>query len=133
MRLPASERIRWLLLVVVGALVLAAVDIWWVATYRHGYPLNVDEVGYTTIGVVEYLNLRGGGLDGWWEALQNQPPNAPLVPALTSLVMLVKAGVMQGIRGSDRLPVSAHSCDLRNRRASRRPTPWSTQCAGCGN
>lgn len=56
MRLPASERLRWALLV--GA----------------------------------------AGLHGWWEAMQAQAPNAPLAPALSSLLYLARAGAMEGFR-----------------------------------
>jgi Dolichyl-phosphate-mannose-protein mannosyltransferase len=95
--LPAlSQRVRWALVVAAGMLLLVAIDVWWVATYRHGYPLDIDEAGYTLIGFVDYLGLRGGGLHGWWEAIQNQAPNAPLVPAVTSLLLVVKAGVLEG-------------------------------------
>jgi hypothetical protein len=96
MRLPASERLRWALIVVASGLLLLAFDAWWIATYRHGYPLNIDEAAYTTIGLSDYLGLRSGGLHGWWQAFQNQTPNAPLVPALASLLYVVKAGVIEG-------------------------------------
>ncbi len=95
--LPAlSERARWALVVAAGALLLVAIDVWWVATYRHGYPLDVDEAGYTTIALADYFGLRGGGLHGWWEVVQSQTPNAPLVPAITSLIFVVKAGMLEG-------------------------------------
>lgn len=96
MRLPSSESARWALVVALGALALAAINLWWVAEYRHGYPFNVDEAGYTAIGLVDYFGLRGDGLDGWWEAVQSQAPVAPLVPAITSLVLVFNAGVLQG-------------------------------------
>lgn len=96
MRLPASERLRWALLVAAAGLALLAVDAWWIATHRHGYPLNIDEAAYTAIGLGDYLGLRAGGLHGWWEAVQIQTPNAPLVPALSSLLYLLKAGVVEG-------------------------------------
>jgi hypothetical protein len=91
-----SERARWALVVAAGLLVVVAIDVWWVATYRHGFPLNIDEAGYTNIGLVDWLGLRNGGLHGWWEAVQTQTPNAPLVPALTSLLLVVKSGLMEG-------------------------------------
>jgi hypothetical protein len=96
MRLPASERLRWALVVVAAALLLLGLDAWWVAAHRHGYPLNIDEAAYTTIGLTDYLGLRDGGLHGWWQAFQSQTPNAPLVPALTSLLYVVKPGVLEG-------------------------------------
>jgi Dolichyl-phosphate-mannose-protein mannosyltransferase len=96
MSLPASERLRWALLVGALALALVAFDAWWIATHRHGYPLDVDEAGYTAIGLVDYFGLREGGLDGWWDAVQTQAPHAPLVPAITSLLLIVKPGVLEG-------------------------------------
>lgn len=88
---------RWALIVAAGCLVMAAINVWWVATYRHGYPMDVDENGYTMIGIVDFLGFESGGLSGWWEAVQNQTPNAPLLPALTSIVLIViKPGILQG-------------------------------------
>lgn len=92
----ASAAQRWALVVGVGVLILVAIDVWWFVTYRHGFPLDVDEAGYTTIGVIDYLGLKGGGLHGWWEAIQTQTPNAPLAPALASLLLVVKPGVLDG-------------------------------------
>lgn len=87
---------RWLLVVVVGCLLLAAFNVWWVANYRHGYPFDVDESGYTMIGLNDYFGLESHGLHGWWEAVQTQTPNAPLLPALTSLVLVFNTGLLQG-------------------------------------
>lgn len=92
----ASPAQRWALVVAIGALVLVAIDFWWFLTYRDGFPLDVDEAGYTTIGLTDYLGYQSGGLHGWWEAVQTQTPNAPLLPALTSILLLVKPGVMAG-------------------------------------
>lgn len=94
--LPSSERGRWTLAVVAGCLAMVAINLWWVATYRHGYPLNIDEAGYTAIGVVDYFGLRDGGLSGWWDAIQQQAPNAPLVSALASLGLKFSSGIMPG-------------------------------------
>jgi hypothetical protein len=96
MRLPASARLRWALIVAGGGLALLALDAWWLATYRHGFPLNIDEAAYTTIGLNDHFGFENGGLGGWWQAVQEQTPNAPLVPALASLVYQVKAGVLEG-------------------------------------
>jgi Dolichyl-phosphate-mannose-protein mannosyltransferase len=92
----ASARTRWALVVAAAALVLAALNVWWFETYRHGYPFDIDEAGYTTFGLADYLGLRNGGLHGWWDAIQGQPTFAPLVPALTSLVVYAKPGLMNG-------------------------------------
>lgn len=98
-RLPhwlRGERGRWLLIIAFGCLLLAAMDAWWVVAHRHGYPLDVDESGYTTIGLNDYFGLKNGGLQGWWEAFQNQTPNAPLLPAVTSIALVVNPGILAG-------------------------------------
>ncbi len=91
-----SATTRWALGVAAAALILAALNVWWFETYRRGYPFDIDEAGYTTFGLVDYLGLHNGGLKDWWDAIQNQPTFAPLVPALTSFVVLVKPGVLDG-------------------------------------
>jgi len=92
----ASAAQRWALAVAIGALVLVAIDVWWFVTYRDGFPLNVDEAGYTAIGVIDWIGLENEGLHGWWEAVQTQTPNAPLLPALTSILLVFKPGVLTG-------------------------------------
>jgi 4-amino-4-deoxy-L-arabinose transferase-like glycosyltransferase len=87
---------RWLIAVALGCLVLAAFNAWWVAKYRHGFPLDVDENGYTMIGLNDWLGFENHGLHGWWEAVQQQTPNAPLLPAITSVVLVFSPGVLQG-------------------------------------
>jgi 4-amino-4-deoxy-L-arabinose transferase-like glycosyltransferase len=87
---------RWALIVALGCLAMVAINVWWIATYRHGYPMDVDENGYTMIGVIDWLGFESGGISGWWEAFQNQTPNAPLLPALTSIVLIFKPGVLEG-------------------------------------
>lgn len=96
MRLPASERARWALIVAAGVLALVALNLWWVLTYRKGFPLNVDEAGYTSIALTDWLGFHNVGLHGLWSAIQSQTPNAPLLPALTSALLIVKTGVMEG-------------------------------------
>lgn len=96
MRLPASERARWALVVAVGIVAFVAMDLWWVLTYRDGYPMNVDEAGYTSIALNNELAFDHFGLRGWWSSVQTQTPNAPLLPALTSVLMVVKTGLMEG-------------------------------------
>ncbi|HEX5610210.1 MAG TPA: glycosyltransferase family 39 protein [Solirubrobacterales bacterium] len=94
--LPRSESARWALAVGAGCLVLIAINLWWVFHFRDGYPLDVDEAGYTSIGLIDFVNFKANGLHGWWEAVQNQTPNAPLLPTLTSVLLVVKPGVMAG-------------------------------------
>ena len=96
MRLPASERGRWTLAVLAGVLLLMALNLWWVLTYRKGFPLDVDEAGYTSIALIDWLGFHNGGLHGWWGSIQNQTPNAPLLPAFTSALLIFKQGIMEG-------------------------------------
>ncbi len=96
MRLPASERARWALIVALGTLALVALNLWWVLAYRKGFPLNVDEAGYTSIALTDWLGFHNGGPHGWWSAFQSQTPNAPLLPLATSALLIVKAGVIEG-------------------------------------
>jgi hypothetical protein len=91
-----NASLRWGLVVLFGALLVAAVNVWWIVEYRHGYPFNVDEYGYTGIGLNDWLGFKANGLHGWWEAIQAQTPNAPLLPALTSVVLIFSPGLMQG-------------------------------------
>jgi hypothetical protein len=92
----ASAVQRWAMVVAVGALVLVAIDVWWFVTYRDGFPLNVDEAGYISIGVIDWIGLENGGLRGWWDAVQMQAPSAPLLPALTSILLVFKPAVLTG-------------------------------------
>ncbi|HEY7255559.1 MAG TPA: glycosyltransferase family 39 protein [Solirubrobacterales bacterium] len=73
-----------------------ALDAWWVATYRHGFPLDVDEAGYMSIALDNYFALDAGGIHGWWHSIELQAPQAPLVPAVTSLILVFSQGIMQG-------------------------------------
>jgi 4-amino-4-deoxy-L-arabinose transferase-like glycosyltransferase len=92
-----TKRRRWALIVGVAALLLAVVNLWWVATHRRDYPFDIDEAGYTTWALLEYFALQSGGLGGWWDAVLDQAPHAPLLPALTSLTFLVRGGgVLEG-------------------------------------
>jgi hypothetical protein len=89
-------RRRWGLGVGVAALLLAALNLWWVEDHRRGYPFDIDEAGYTTWALLEHFALRAEGLGGWWDVLLEQAPDAPLLPALTSLAYLVRPGALEG-------------------------------------
>jgi hypothetical protein len=93
---PERERRRWGLIAGLAALLLVAVNLWWVASQRHDYPFDIDEAGYTTWALLEHFALRSEGLGGWWDAILSQAPHAPLLPALTSLAFLVDNGVLAG-------------------------------------
>jgi hypothetical protein len=95
-RMTDSENRGWLLAVVTGIAMIVAMNVWWIATYRHGYPLTIDESGYTAFALEDYFALQSGGLHGWWDAVQGHAPYAPLVPAVTSLTFILKPGVLEG-------------------------------------
>jgi 4-amino-4-deoxy-L-arabinose transferase-like glycosyltransferase len=88
--------LRWGLVVLGVAIFIFALDVWWFEVHRTNYPFDIDEAGYTAFGLVDYLGLHNGGLHGWWEAIQNQPTFAPLVPALTSLTVWLHQGLLNG-------------------------------------
>lgn len=94
MRSPES-RLRWLLVVAAGIAAIAAMDLWWVATYRHNQPLTIDEAGYIAFAVMDHLALHGGGLHALWETVNSQAPYAPLLPFITSLAYVLKTGVLE--------------------------------------
>ncbi len=79
-----------------GLLAIVAMNVWWIATYRHGYPLTIDESGYIAFALEDHFALQSGGLHGWWDAVQGHAPYAPLVPAVTSLAFVFKTGVLEG-------------------------------------
>src|ERR1035438_9365754 len=58
----------------------------WVISQRRGQPLDIDEAGYVVISLNDYLGLHTGGIAGWWHQIVSQPVQAPLAPALASLL-----------------------------------------------
>ncbi len=87
---------RWLAIVALGMFALVAFDLWWVTVYRHNYPLTIDEAGYIAFALADHAGFQSGGVHGWWESFQSHAPYAPLVPAVTSFLYVVKAGVLEG-------------------------------------
>ena len=90
-----EDRLRWLLVVVAALAALVAIDVWWIATYRHGQPLTIDESGYIAFALADHFSLQGGGLHALWESASSQAPYAPLVPAVTSVAYAFKTGVLE--------------------------------------
>jgi 4-amino-4-deoxy-L-arabinose transferase-like glycosyltransferase len=85
--LRGNAALRWGLVVFAFVLILLAIDIWWVGEHRSGYPLDIDEAGYTTFAYTNYLALHFQGINGWWESIQHQSTFAPLLTAVTSLAL----------------------------------------------
>jgi 4-amino-4-deoxy-L-arabinose transferase-like glycosyltransferase len=88
--------LRWGLVVLGAALFLFALDVWWFKTYRGGFPFDIDEAGYTSFGLVDYLGLHFNGVHGWWEAVDHQSTFGPFVPALTSITVWIHPGILNG-------------------------------------
>ncbi len=73
---------------------VVALDISWLAADRRGFPLDIDEAGYMTIALSDHAALAHAGLGSFWHAIESQAPNAPLVPALTALVYVVRTSIL---------------------------------------
>lgn len=78
------KRPPWGILILVVVFVL--VNIRWIWLYRYNQPLDIDEAGYLCIAMIDYYGLHFGGLHGWLSALKMPSIQAPLTPALTSLL-----------------------------------------------
>ena len=67
-------------------LVVAVVDIAMFAATPISYPLDIDEAGYALFAAAEARALHFGGLHAWISAIHLYASQAPLVPALNSLI-----------------------------------------------
>ncbi|MBL0171652.1 MAG: glycosyltransferase family 39 protein [Gemmatimonadaceae bacterium] len=75
--------------VVLTALALVSIDIWWLREFRAGYPLTVDEAGYLTIAFDYSAEFKSGGFPGLWDAFLRQGGiQAPLLPLVTVPILL---------------------------------------------
>jgi Dolichyl-phosphate-mannose-protein mannosyltransferase len=75
--------------VLAGALILTAFTVWWYWSHRRGFPLFVDESGYTAFAIEHTHALRSDGLIGLLRSIQEHSVHAPLVPVLTVPLELV--------------------------------------------
>ena len=79
-----------LVLLAAVILVLGGIDVWWLATFRSGYPLTIDEAGYIHFALSFTDALRSGGPRALWQAYETGAGFfAPLVPLLTVPMLLV--------------------------------------------
>jgi 4-amino-4-deoxy-L-arabinose transferase-like glycosyltransferase len=85
---------RWLALTLAFAVLLVTIHVWWLVDDRRGFPLDIDEAGYMTIALNDHAALAHGGLPSYWHAVESQYPYAPLVPALTAFVYLVRTSIL---------------------------------------
>jgi hypothetical protein len=87
---------RWLLLVLGLTVVLAIATLWWADARRLGYPLSVDEAGYVAIAENDRVGFQSEGIGGWVDAIVDQAPHAPLVPAMASILLVIDRGTLEG-------------------------------------
>lgn len=66
-----------------------AVNARWLWLYRHGQPVDIDEAGYLSVSLIDYYGLHFGGYSGWISAITMPSIQAPLTPALSSLVYVI--------------------------------------------
>jgi hypothetical protein len=99
-----SERKRlaalaWPHLAVAAVFLLTAVlNVWWIARYRLGNPLDIDEAGYMSAAYDDTTALLQHGLPGLIHAYRTPSQFGPLVPLLTVPVHLVLGlGVYAGL------------------------------------
>jgi 4-amino-4-deoxy-L-arabinose transferase-like glycosyltransferase len=67
-------------------LLFVAINARWIWIYRHGMALDIDEAGYLSFSVSDYYSLHNGGLHGWIATIESPNIQAPLTPALSSLL-----------------------------------------------
>lgn len=76
--------------------ILAVATIWWAHERRVGYPVSVDEAGYLAIAENDRVGFQAEGIDGWADAVLDQAPNAPLAPAMASVLLVIDQGSVEG-------------------------------------
>lgn len=81
----------WWIVLLVSAFVI--VGAWWIWLFQRGQPLDIDEAGYLCLAMIDYYGLHYGGLRGWIAAVGMPSIQAPLMPALTSLLFAVTGAV----------------------------------------
>jgi hypothetical protein len=71
---------------------LAALDLWWLAEFRRGFPLDIDESGYLQLSFFMHDSLRTQGPHAFWAAFQHEGWGPPLLPATTAILGFVWGG-----------------------------------------
>jgi len=117
-RALAAARARPLVAVAVGGLLVAALNIWWVAAHRRLGALTIDEVGYMATGLGYHRALRADGPAELLRQVFLPSPTGPLVPVLSvpaliagprSITTLFATQTLIGVLAA----VAAAGCSLR--------------------
>jgi hypothetical protein len=87
-RSAATGPKRWLhspsAVVVVVVIVLVGLNVWWYWSHRRGFPMHIDESGYTAFALAQAQALQHSGLTGLLHSFETQQTVfGPLVPLLT--------------------------------------------------
>lgn len=61
----------------------------WIWLHRHGGVLDIDEAGYLSIAISDYLGYVKGGLLGWLKAVNGPSSQAPVQPAMASILFVI--------------------------------------------
>jgi 4-amino-4-deoxy-L-arabinose transferase-like glycosyltransferase len=73
-----------LALVIVAVVAMLGLNLWWYGAYRRGFPLHIDESGYTAFALAQFQALQRSGLSGLLHSVETQQTVfGPLVPFLT--------------------------------------------------
>jgi 4-amino-4-deoxy-L-arabinose transferase-like glycosyltransferase len=79
----------WRFTVPVGIVLATASNGLWVLLQRRGQPYDADEAGYLSISLRDFHAMQHGGPTAWIREILMQSKQAPLAPALASVVHLV--------------------------------------------
>lgn len=79
-----NARTIWPIFIILAIFLMASIR--WIWYYRYNQPLDIDEAGYLCLAMIDYYGLHFGGIHGWIAALGMPSIQAPLTPALTSLL-----------------------------------------------
>jgi 4-amino-4-deoxy-L-arabinose transferase-like glycosyltransferase len=61
----------------------------WIWLYRHNNLLDIDEAGYLSMAFSNYRSLAGSGLGEWFKSVLSPGIQAPITPALASLLFWI--------------------------------------------
>jgi 4-amino-4-deoxy-L-arabinose transferase-like glycosyltransferase len=66
-----------------------AINARWIWLYRQNNLLDIDEAGYLSMAFSYYRSLVGSGLDDWFKSVLSPGIQAPITPALASLLFWI--------------------------------------------
>lgn len=75
-----------MIFLIMMTIVCGGVGVYWLLTYRHGQPFNIDESGYLCIALNDYRALTHGGIIGLIKTFEWPSIQAPLMTSLTAIL-----------------------------------------------